>query len=248
MKDSTRQAIIAIVTNMVDEKLARSSAETEYKPFFDAIFSKSTIVQASLIQSFYTSFGMSVYEQIAVLLAKDAGYKATKQVHLAGRVDESTEALILRLTAQQPDKAKEMELIRASVQPVPAVVVDSERVVDVYVVRPDGLEMLFDITTVKPNLKEFRALRRKMLRWCALRFSQEPNAKVETYIGLPYNPYHPKPYKRWTGAENDPLELRVQEDLWVKFAGYDVFAEMIDVFREAGELMRERIEAYIRHL
>lgn len=248
MKDVTRQAIVELVMGMVDRKLGRGEAETEYKPFFEAIFSKSTIVQASLLQSFYTSFGMSAYEQIAVLLAIDSGYEAKRQYHLVGEVDATTDSLILGLMYQPPNKINEIEAVRKSIKPASAVLTDPERVVDVYVRRPDGVEMLFDITTVKPNLKEFRALRRKMLRWCALRFSQDPTAQVESYIGLPYNPYHPNPYNRWTGGEVDALELRVQEDLWTKFAGYNVFPELIDAFRIAGDKMRQQINAYIASL
>lgn len=37
---------------------------------------------------------MSVYEQISVILAKDAGFEAERQYTLLGSIDESTENLI----------------------------------------------------------------------------------------------------------------------------------------------------------
>jgi len=56
---------------------------------------------------------------------------------------------------QRADKASEVERVRRSIQPSNASTDDRDRVVDVYIKHPDGVEMLFDITTVKPSKKEF---------------------------------------------------------------------------------------------
>ncbi|MFN3605456.1 MAG: TdeIII family type II restriction endonuclease [Leptonema sp. (in: bacteria)] len=41
-----------------------------------------------------TTFGMSIWEQVAVILAKDAGYHAERQYRLLGEIDEDTEKVI----------------------------------------------------------------------------------------------------------------------------------------------------------
>ena len=246
--DATRAEILAVIVKMVEGKLQKITKESEYTPFFEAFFSRSTILQASMLHSFYTSFGLSAYEQIALILARKAGYSAARQYRLSGAIDTQTEGLIADLMNQRADKASEVERIRRSIQPSNASTDDRDRVVDVYIKHPDGVEMLFDITTVKPSKKEFDVLRLKMLRWNALRFSVEPNSLVKTYIGIPFNPYHPAPYARWTGGQLDPSEVCVQNDLWAKFAGYDVFPELVDVFGEAGRLMRDKVSAHLNKL
>ncbi|HQL65727.1 MAG TPA: TdeIII family type II restriction endonuclease [bacterium] len=74
---------------------------------------------------------------------------------------------------------------------------NQDSVVDIFVKIKDT-EYYFDITSAKPNMKEFIALKRKLLRWVALRLSQKKTARVFTGLAIPYNPYHPEPYERWT--------------------------------------------------
>lgn len=246
--DVTAKAHIKeLIKTKINSKLNKYKSETDRKPFFEALFDRSVIIQASIMQSLYTSFGMSIYEQIAVILANTYGYHAERQYALTGSIDPLTEALILEIcTRDEPDKLSEIEEIRNCVQPDNHLSQDPERVVDVYLEKADNQEVYIDITTVKPNLKEFRTLRRKLLRWCALRFSTDRNANVSTYIGLPYNPYDPEPYERWTANELDhQYDLLVQEDLWKEFTGVDVYSDLLSAFQEVGLEMKERIDQFL---
>ncbi|MCC0179449.1 TdeIII family type II restriction endonuclease [Waterburya agarophytonicola K14] len=252
MDATTRLQIKELITNVIDSKLEKYTAESDYKPFFEAIFDKETVLIASVVQSLYTTFGMSLYEQIAKILAEAAGYKVETQYDLFGQIDAKTEALINKICSEietkkrTPDKQSEITLIRSSIQSG-AANVDQDKRVDVFLVKPNGEELYVDITTVKPNLKEFKTLRRKMLRWCALRFSQNPNANVKTCIGIPYNPYYPQEYSRWTSSVCDVKnELLVQEKLWEEFAGEDVFSELLEIFKEVGDELKDKILEFMK--
>lgn len=249
MNKETKKQIADLVKLKVLAKLANYESETTYAPFFSAIFDRETIVMASLMQSLYTTFGMSIYEQMAVILAKSNGWEAKRQYRLKGQIDPKTEAMIEQMCrSDTPNKDDELKKIRASIQPGNAVD-DHEGMVDVYVKKPDGSELFVDITTVKPNLKEFRTMRRKMLRWAALRMSTDKNANVDTRIGIPYNPYHPEPYDRWTGSECDPEgDLLIQDDLWAAFAGREVFEELLDTFHEVGRDTKIEVHSFISKL
>lgn len=249
MDNNTRERILNIITSMVESKLQKATKESEYSPFFEAFFSRSTILQASILHSFYTSFGLSVYEQIAVALAESAGYQVKRQYTLVGAIDAHTESLIAGLMQRPADKMRDVAEIRRVIQPVTdSPIHDRDKIVDIYIQKPDGNELLFDITTVKPSKKEFDVLRLKLLRWYALRFSVKQDAIIETYIGIPFNPYHPQPYARWTAGKLDPSEVCVQNELWAKFAGYDVFPELLEIFNQAGEEMRDKVRAYLDSL
>lgn len=252
MDATTRLQIKELIANVIDSKLEKYTSESDYKPFFEAIFTKETVVIASIMQSLYTSFGMSLYEQIAKILAEGAGYQVITQYDLFGQIDDNTEALINQICSEietkrrQPDKNNEINLIKNSIQSG-AANIDQDKRIDVFIVKPDGEELYVDITTVKPNLKEFKSLRRKMLRWCALRFSQNPNANVKTCIGIPYNPYYPKEYSRWTSSVCDVQnELLVQEKLWEEFAGEDVFSELLEIFKEVGDELKDKISEFMK--
>ena len=76
--------------------------------------------------------------------------------------------------------------------------------------------------------------------------SVDRNVKIDTRIGIPYNPYHPEPYDRWTSGECDPKgDLLVERELWSAFAGKDVFHEILEIFRGVGDEMREDIRKFI---
>jgi hypothetical protein len=179
---------------------------------------------------------------MAVLLArKNAGYVAERQYVLLGRIDPSTEIMIndihlgILRSKVQGSKEEQIERIRNSIkQGSPDR--DPESIVDLFVKTPFGGEFYFDVTSVKPNIKEFRTLKKKLLRWVALRLSTDKAAKVKTALAIPYNPYHPKPYARWT-ARNlyDSGEMLVGPDFWNFVAGEEIYEELLDVFREVGK-------------
>ena len=55
MDKATKEKISLLVQTKIEEKLLRYKSETDYTPFFSAIFDKETIVKASLMQSLYTN-------------------------------------------------------------------------------------------------------------------------------------------------------------------------------------------------
>jgi len=252
MKFETRQKVKELVKNVIISKIENYKAETEYKPFFQAIFTKEQILTASVVHSFYTTFGMSIYEQLVKILAEGAGYEAHTQYDLLGEIDEKTEGIIsridmdLRAGKRKPDMKAEFEEIKNSIQKGKPLN-DPDKRVDVFIKKPDGTEIYFDITTVKSNKKEFVALKKKLLRWIGLRLSISKDAKIITALGLPYNPYHPKPYSRWTkGNMYDAEQLMVGQDFWNFVAGEDIYDEFIGIFEEVGRELREKVKRVAR--
>ena len=121
---------------------------------------------------------------------------------------------------------------------------DPDRTVDFYT-KVAEVEYYFDITSVKPNMKEFSALKLKLLRWKALRLSQEKNVQIQTRLAIPYNPYHPEPYERWTlsGLFDLPNgEVMVAEEYWDFVGQGNIYQELLDIFQEIGEELKEDID------
>ena len=78
-----------------------------------------------------------------------------------------------------------------------------------------------------------------------MRLSQDKNAQVYTRIAIPYNPYHPEPYERWTLKGLFDLErgeILVGKEFWNFVAGDDIYEELLDIFQEAGEELRQEID------
>ncbi|NCN53279.1 TdeIII family type II restriction endonuclease, partial [Candidatus Wolfebacteria bacterium] len=203
----------------------------------------------SFIQSMNTTFGMSIWEQVAVILSRGANYKADRQYKLLGEIDNDTDAFIrdthhkLREGKITVNKEKEIEQIRKRIKKGKANE-DPDSIVDLFI-NIKGVENYFDITSVKSNIKEFVALKLKLLRWTALRLSQDNNATVFTRLAIAYNLYYPEPYERWTLKGLYDLargEILVGEEFWNFVAGDDIYKDLLDVFQEAGEKLRPKID------
>lgn len=241
--------IADILKATVREKLKAYQPETVHMPFHHRLLGKDRYAIFSFIQSMNTTFGMSIWEQVAVILAKGAGNHGERQYRLLGEIDEQTERVIneihykLRKGETTANKKDEVEKIRIKIKKgLPKE--DPDSVVDLFVKIKDE-ENYFDITSAKPNMKEFVALKLKLLRWTALRFSQDQNAKVFTRLAIPYNPYHPEPYERWTlkglyDLENG--EILVGEEFWNFVASDNIYNQLLDVFQNVGEELRDEID------
>jgi hypothetical protein len=245
-----KKEIAELLINIVREKLKTYEPETGYMPFHYRLLGKDRYVMFSFIQSINTTFGMSIWEQVAVILAKGAGYYAERQYRLLGEIDKDTESLItdeilykLRKGEISANKSKEIELIRKKIKKGEPKI-DPDSIVDLFI-KVKGEENYFDITSAKPNMKEFVALKLKLLRWVGLRLSQNKNVQISTRIAIPYNPYHPQPYERWTlkgicDLENE--EVLVGEEFWNFVAGDNIYDELLDIFQEVGEKLRPEID------
>jgi len=249
LSSQTANAISNLLIRIVRTKLMEYKPETTHMPFHHRLLGKDRYAMFSFIQSMNTTFGISIWEQVAVLLAKGAGHHAERQFKLLGEIDPQTEELIRKIHYQlrkgeaAADKLREISLIRKSIKPGKPKR-DPDSVVDLFVVKGKE-ENYFDITSAKPNMKEFVALKLKLLRWTALRLSQDRNAEVFTRLAIPYNPYHPEPYERWTlkglyDLENG--EILVGEEFWNFVASDDIYEELLDIFQEVGIKLRDEID------
>jgi len=245
----TRNMISELLAATVREKLSSYHPETLHMPFHHRLLGKDRYAMFSFIHSMNTTFGISVWEQIALVLAKGANNYAERQHKLLGEIDERTERLIndihfkLRKGEIVANTTGAFDQIRSHIKSGQARV-DPDSVVDLFVKIKDT-ENYFDITTAKPNMKDFVALKLKLLRWTALRLSQDKNVQVSTRLAIPYNPYYPEPYERWTlkglyDLENG--EVLVGEDFWNFVASDNIYDELLDVFQEVGEELRTEID------
>ncbi len=67
---------------------------------------------------------------------------------------------------------------------------------------------------------------------------------VRTLIAIPYNPYEPEPYQRWTlqGLFDLENEIMVAEEFWNYLGGEDTYEQLLDVFETVGIELRPEID------
>ena len=65
-------------------------------------------------------------------------------------------------------------------------------------------------------------------------------------IAIPYNPYEPEPYERWTlkGMLDLDNELKVAEEFWDFLGGDGAYSELLNCFERVGIELRPEIDEY----
>jgi len=224
--------------------------ETDNMPFHYRLLGKDRMALFSFIQSLNTTFGTSIYEPVAKELAKETFKEVHTQYKLGNIITQDAQNEIQRVmndlsVGGDVNKADETERIRKVAQSGKLNKLKSVKV-DLFLISKEDEVFMFDLKTVKPNKGDFISYKRNMLEWLAVFFYQHPKAKVNTLISIPYNPYEPEPYKRWTmkGMLDLKKEVKVAEEFWDFLAGEGTYKNLLDCFEKAGIELRPEIDAY----
>jgi hypothetical protein len=247
-----RDQIADLLLEQIRHKLSEYSPESNNMPFHVRLLGRDRMALFSFIQSINTMLGTSVFEQVAALIAQTHFDRAIHQYKgLNNVISEAAQAVIQRIiddvrTAKaKPNKTAEIEEIFRVAQVGPFRKIKRPRV-DLFLQSNDGTEYYFDLKTAKPNIDEIVGYKRKMLEWIAIRGTVNPLPKrIYTGLAIPYNPYEPQPYDRWTfqGMFDLPNELKVAEEFWDFVGGRGAYEELLQIFENVGTQLRPEIDA-----
>ncbi len=237
--------------NSLRNKFQNYNPEPAVMPFHTRLLGKDRLALYSFIHSINTNFGTTIFEPVAIALAVK-NFKSAKSQQIAGtiisvRAQYEIQRIMDDLSAanKQPNKPEEIEIIRRVCQDGEMRIVKPTKV-DVFLVDENDSLFLFDIKTAKPNKGGFKEFKRTLLEWVACILADNPDADVKTLIAIPYNPYAPKPYSRWTmaGMLNLEHELKVAEEFWDFLGGEGSYNNLLDCFERVGIELREEIDEY----
>lgn len=251
LAESKKNHVKKVLKNSLRKKFQNYAPETKYMPFHYRLLGRDRMALFSFIQSLNTTFGTSIYEPVAVALADGRFISAQTQIkthnHISTEAHTQIQLIMDKLaTAEsEPDKATEIESLRKVCISGQLNKVKLTKV-DIWLERSENELFLIDIKTVKPNIGEFKGFKRTLLEWAAAEMAKNPNVRIWTMIGIPYNPYEPKPYDRWTmkGMFDLPREILVAEDLWDFLGGEGTYQDLLDCFEQVGIELRSEIDEY----
>ena len=190
------------------------------------------------------------YEPVAKELAKINFKEIFTQYKLGNIITQDAQSEIQKImndlsVGGDVNKLEETERIRKVAQKGKENKLKSVKV-DLFLVSKDDEVFMFDLKTVKPNKGDFISYKRNMLEWLAVFFHQHPKDKANTLISIPYNPYEPKPYARWTmkGMLDLKKEVMVAEEFWNFLSGEGTYIDLLDCFEQAGIELRPEIDNY----
>lgn len=242
--------IVDTIKICLRNKFQNYKPETDNMPFHYRLLGKDRMALFSFLQSLNTTFGTSIYEPVAKELAKITFKEVYTQYKLGNIITQGAQNEIQRImnnlsVGGAVDKESETERIRRVAQFGKQNKLKSVKV-DLFLVSKIDEVFMFDLKTVKPNKGDFISYKRNMLEWLAVYFFQKPKAKTHTFISIPYNPYEPKPYMRWTmkGMFDLNKEVKIAEEFWDFLAGEGTYKNLLDCFEQAGIELRPEIVKY----
>lgn len=251
MNDKQIQALADVLKHSLRQKFNNYNPEPAYMPFHTRLLGKDRLALYSFIHSLNTNFGVTIFEPLSSVLASGNKFTAGTQQIAGTQVSSESHKVIqsimdnLSTASSMPDKAKEISAIREVCRAGEMRSVKLTKV-DLKLVAEDGAIYLIDIKTAKPNAGAFKEFKRTLLEWVAATLFDNPTANVHTLIAIPYNPYEPQPYSRWTmrGMIDLDNELKVADEFWDFLGGAGTYKILLDVFEQVGIELRPEIDAY----
>lgn len=251
MNKKETDTIKDVLFTSLSKKFKNHKPEPSSMPFHTRLLGKDRLALYQFIQSLNTTFGTSIFEPVALVLAQNKFKSADKQSVAGNRISEAALFEIqgimdgLTTATEKPNKILEIERIRKVCQKGKIREVNPTKV-DIRLESKGDELFLIDLKTAKPNMGEFKGFKRTLLEWVGVTLFEKPNTKINTLIAIPYNPYEPKPYSRWTMAGMIDLEyeLKVAKEYWDFLGGKGTYEKLLDCFEQVGIEMRDEIDEY----
>lgn len=247
-----KEKIKARLSSALRQKFTNYKPESAFMPFHTRLLGKDRMALYSFIQSLNTNFGTSIFEPVAEELALQNFDVVKRQVEAGSIITKEAQRVIqdimdsLESGNSKPCKADEMQKILAVAKSGEVSEIKPTKV-DLFL-QKDKNVYLIDIKTAKPNKGGFKEFKRTLLTWVASFAHNNPNIDIHTLIAIPYNPYEPKPYQRWTMAGMLDLdsELKVASEFWDFLGGNSSYEVLLEAFEEVGCEMRNEIDEYFK--
>ncbi len=245
-----KEKIKYLLSKKIENKLKMYGRETTSMPFLARLIQDNEKIAAySFIHSMATTLGMSIYEDVSVIIASETAEEAFRNYGVGGVLSKPQKSVIANIVTELRNNTRKADIDREIKEVLATSAANGEfqksgNIADFYMKR-DGQEYYFEIKTVKPNIDVFEKSKIKLLEWVARR--RKP---VNVYLAFPYNPYHPKPYHRFTevGMMDSPNDFLVGDEYWDFIGGDNTFFELLKTFDEVGKDFKDRLNKKFKQI
>ncbi|GFO96967.1 type II restriction endonuclease TdeIII [groundwater metagenome] len=248
LRDYQIQKIKRLLREKINDKLGNYVRETSSMPFLAKIMQDSEKVAAySFIHSIATTLGMSVYEQIAEIIASPNYDIVEIGYDVEGKISDEENLVISQIMQEIKNKTR-IANKENEIKEILKYKSNNGRKIkiraDLFLQKGND-EYYIEIKTAKPNIDVFSKSKQKLLEWVALR-----KKSIKTILAIPYNPYHPEPYNRFTiqGVLDEEKELYVAEKFWDLLGGKGTYTELLTIFDDIGKEFKSKIQSKIKEV
>ena len=227
-----KQKIKELLSKKIEAKLKKYGRETTSMPFLARLIQDNEKIAAySFIHSIATTLGMSIYEDVSVILASENSEECFRNYGVGGVISKEQKSKINKIISELRNGSRKANISHEINEVLKASALSGEyqksgNIADFYMKR-NGKEYFFEIKTAKPNIDVFEKSKTKLLEWVARK-----RKNINVILAFPYNPYHPKPYSRFTevGMMDAPNDFLVGEQYWDFIGGKNTFPDLLKTF------------------
>jgi len=245
-----KQEIKKLLSRKIEAKLKSYGRETTSMPFLARLIQDNEKIAAySFIHSMATTLGMSIYEDISVIIASKTAEECFRNYGVGGVLSKQQKVVISNIIAKLRSGEREANIEKETEEILAASAENGEfqksgNIADFYIKR-DGIEYYFEIKTVKPNIDVFEKSKTKLLEWIA-----RTRRPIKVFLAFPYNPYHPEPYHRFTevGMMDPPNDFLIGEEYWDFLGGKNTFIDLLNTFDEVGKQFKEKLNQKFKEI
>ena len=244
LSNTQAQKITELLSAKIEKKLHSYGRETTSMPFLARLIQDNEKIAAySFIHSLATTLGMSIYEDVSVIIASEHSEEAFRNYGVGGIISDNQKGVISNIVSSLRNNDRianinqeKCEVLQASTEN--GQYQKSGNIADFYMKKNDNEEYYFEIKTVKPNIDVFEKSKTKLLEWVARK--RKP---VHVYLAFPYNPYHPELYKRFTevGMMDAPNDFLVGDEYWDFIGGENTFPALLEIFNDVGKTFKDQL-------
>ncbi len=232
-----------LISKKIETKLNLYGRETTSMPFLARLIQDNEKIAAySFIHSLATTLGMSIYEDVSVILASENSEECFRNYGVGGVISKKQKSTVNKIVSELRNGSRKANISNETNEILKISAKDGEyqksgNIADFYMKR-NNKEHYFEIKTVKPNIDVFEKSKTKLLEWVARK-----REEINVYLAFPYNPYHPKPYSRFTevGMMDSPNDFLVGDQYWDFLGGKNTFPELLNTFDEVGKEFKDKL-------
>lgn len=244
LSNDQREEIKNLLRKKLEAKLKKYGRETSSMPFLSRLIQDDEKIAAySFIHSIATTLGMSIYEDVSVIISRINSDESFRNYGVGGVISKEQKSVITKIINELRNNERKANIANETKEVLQSSSLNGKfqkagNIADFYMNR-GGIEYFFEIKTVKPNIDVFEKSKTKLLEWVARK--RKP---IKVFLAFPYNPYHPEPYSRFTetGMMNNPNDFLIGEEYWNFLGGENTFRELLNTFDEVGIEYKEKLK------
>lgn len=250
LSKTQKDKIKILLTKKIENKIKKYGRETTSMPFLARLIQDNEKIAAySFIHSVATTLGMSIYEDVSVIIASENSQEAFRNYGVGGIISVSQKDVIAKIVNELREGKREANITQEMKEVLAASseggkFQKSGNIADFYM-KKNNKEFFFEIKTVKPNIDVFEKSKTKLLEWIARK-----RTDVKVFLAFPYNPYHPQPYSRFTevGMMDHPNDFLIGDEYWDFIGGKNTFPQLLETFDEVGKEFKQRLSQKFKQI